>query len=78
MSSPLLTLADVAARLSIHPETAALWMRTGHLSAHNLSSGKRSRADLRHRLREVLTMRWVLLVAGLALIGWWAWDRARG
>jgi excisionase family DNA binding protein len=40
-AAQLLTPAQVAERLAIHPETAALWMRTGHLPARNLSAGKR-------------------------------------
>ncbi|NNM44602.1 helix-turn-helix domain-containing protein [Knoellia koreensis] len=41
MTDQLLTPAQVAERLQVHPETAALWMRTGPLPARNLSSGKR-------------------------------------
>lgn len=56
MADQLLTPAQVAERLQIHPETAALWMRTGHLPARNLSAGKRRAC---WRISEAELERWL-------------------
>lgn len=57
MSTRMLSPAQVAEVLGVHPKTASVWMRTGHLPGRNLATGKQracwriSEADLEKWIR---------------------------